>query len=397
MVLYYKFQKINITEVKKLKRIISITILVIILLTILPISINIGISSSNINNICERNEKDINENRYYLFPYRNLLLPEDEGPHYNRLLPMREWWYYNVVFDKQNTDLNNWSAMISFNHLCKTFDKPDMLFVSLYDDNNNTYGGMINRENGVMKATGPGVNISYENSWVKGQYPFWHLYVEDKDADIEHDIIIELNFEALSLPYWVWMNTGHGSTNSPIGYYSINHCNVYGKISIDGIEYTVNGTGYHDHTWALFMLGGSSVVWDWFTIHFDNGLHAFIWQIIPISKLDFPLSNLGFGWITDGEKFSDFKLFKLEYVELSNTSIPGVSRPRFFRLSSYFFGSQLQLNLQTKNMHEYLWGDFPFINVALWEGSCIAEGSLSTNVGLIELKGTGIAEILRIL
>jgi hypothetical protein len=47
------------------------------------------------------------------------------------------------------------------------------------------------------------------------------------------------------------------------------------------------------------------------------------------------------------------------------------------------------------NMHEYLWGELPFINVALWEGSCIAVGSISTNVGIIELKGTGIAEILR--
>ena len=48
-------------------------------------------------------------------------------------------------------------------------------------------------------------------------------------------------------------------------------------------------------------------------------------------------------------------------------------------------------------MHEYLWGEFPFIDVALWEGSCSAVGLISTNDGVIELKGTGIAEILRII
>jgi predicted secreted hydrolase len=371
-----------------LNKLITLIISLILLLSIQSVIQCIGVSNNKI---------DIKQNPSNFIPYRNKLKPNDEGPHYNRLLPMREWWYYNVVFDKTNTDLKNWSAMISFNHLCKTFDDPDMLFISLYDNNNETYGGMINKKDRTMQAEGPGVNVSYENSWVRGQYPSWKVYVEDNNADENHDIIIELNFEALSLPYWVWMNTGHGSTNSPIGYYSINHCYVYGKIWIDGIIYNVNGTGYHDHTWALFMLGGSSVVWDWFTIHFDNGLHAFIWQIIPISKFDIPLSNLGFGWITDGEKFTNFKLFRLEYIELSNTSIPGFSRPKLFRLSSYFFGAKLQLNLQTKNMHEYLWGEIPFVKIALWEGSCSAVGSISTNLGLVELKGTGIAEILRII
>jgi predicted secreted hydrolase len=310
---------------------------------------------------------------------------------------MREWWYFNVHFDKTDSELRNWSAMVSFNHLCRSFEEPDMLFITLYDDKNHTYGGMLNREDGALIATGPGVHLKYETSWVEGSYPFWLVHVEDLEADSQHEIILDLEFKAEVLPYWVWTNTGLGLSKSPLGYYSINYCDVRGTISLDGVKYSINGTGYHDHTWALLMIGGSSTVWDWFSIHFDNGLHAFIWQINPVTKLNKFTMKPGFGWITDGKNYSDFKAFTLKYVELIDTSIPEYHRPKIFELKSNFFNSKITLTIETDNIHEYLWGELPIIDIALWEGSCKVNGFISINDESEEISGIGIAEILRII
>lgn len=327
---------------------------------------------------------------------RHTLQPEDEGPHFHRYLPVREWWYFNVVFDKPDSELQNWSAMISFNRLCKMFEQPDMLFITLYDDANKTYGGVTNGERGTLQAIGPGVNVSFEDSYAKGNYPLWYVHTDENYMNQHHRIIIDLYFKAEALPYWVWGNTGQGLSKSPFGYYSINSCEVWGSIVLDGKNYTVHGTGYHDHTWALLMIGGSSLVWDWFSIHFTNGLHGFIWQIFPGTLGRYFSIRPGFGWITDGQNYTDFKVFTLEYLESIETSIPGIKRPQLFKVSSEMFESTLTLQLQTGNMHEYLWGDPPFFEVGLWEGPCFVTGTLSHDDTLQDLSGIGIAEILRI-
>ena len=109
------------------------------------------------------------------FPRSHEATPVDEGPHFHRFLSMREWWYFNVHFDNPESELRNWSAMISFNYMSKSFDEPDILFITLYDDGNKTYGGMVNKERGVLVAKGLGVNVTFENSWARGLYPFWQL------------------------------------------------------------------------------------------------------------------------------------------------------------------------------------------------------------------------------
>ena len=330
-------------------------------------------------------------------PWKKTLQPLDEGPHFHRLLPVREWWYFNVVFDKPDSGLRNWSVMVSFNYMSKSFDDPDILFVTLYDDRGRTYGGMSTRQRGVLQATGPGVDVKFENSWVKGVYPQWNLHIEDGDADLEHEIILDFSFEAECSPYWVIMNTGHGCSLSPMGYYSINHCDVTGSLMLDGECYEIHGSGYHDHTWALYMIGGASFFWDWFSVHFDNGLHAFIWQIIPLGKEEARSISPGFCWITDGRNFTDIRFFTMNHLEFENTSIPGFKRPKLFHVVSVFLGGEIDLYLETKTMHEYLWGDIPVIDIALWEGSCVVTGTIRIDDEVFDIEGLGVSEILRII
>jgi predicted secreted hydrolase len=347
--------------------------------------------------IREINREDLKSAKPLSRPKRHALEPEDEGPHFHRLLQMREWWYFNVIFDKPDSELKNWSAMISFNHQSKPFRKPDILFITLYDDTDKTYGGMINRERGALQATGPGVNVTFEDSWVKGRYPSWHLYAEDDEADENHEIIFNLSFEAETLPYWVLMNTGRGVSWSLLGYYSINSCDVKGKVTMDGRTYKVHGTGYHDHTWVPFIIGEASYFWDWFSVHFDNGLHAFIWNIIPLNACNSKSFNPTFCWITDGQNFTDVEIFITEYLEFENTSFPHFKRPKLFHISSNLSDLKIDLYLKTKNMHEYLWGEITLIDIGLWEGTAAVHGTLTIGDNTMEVKGSAISEILRII
>lgn len=330
-------------------------------------------------------------------PFKNDLKPGDEGAHFIRYIPVIEWWYFNVVFNKENSDLRDWSAMISFNHGSNTLEKPDILFITLYDDENKTYGGMINKDRNTLQAIRYGMNITFENSWVTGIYPQWYLHVEDEDADLDHEIIMDLYFKAKSLPYWVGMNTGHGSPRSLIGYYSINHCEVSGYITIDGKVYRVFGTGYHDHTWAPYFKIASGF-WDWFSIHFDNGLHAFIWILNPIGKNSLISITPRFCWITDGQNFTDIKFFKMEYLEFENTSIPGFIRPKKYHISSSSSFPKIDLYLETKNIHEYLWQRVSTSSITgMWEGTCSVNGTMIINSNVSDITGSAIAEIIRII
>ncbi|MBN2603511.1 MAG: hypothetical protein JXA91_05225 [Candidatus Thermoplasmatota archaeon] len=325
---------------------------------------------------------------------KKILTPVDEGPHFHRVLPMREWWYFNVIFDRLDSELRNWSAMISFNYMSKSFDKPDILFVTLYDDENNTYGGMINKKRGALKATGIGLNVTFGDSWAKGSYPSWVLHIEDKEADEVHEIIFDLYFEAECFPYWLGMNTGRNFPKSPLGYYSVISCDVKGNISIDGVNYVIHGTGYHDHAWILYIIGRASYMWDWFSVHFDNGMHAFVWQIIPRSK-EVTLWLPGFCWFTDGKNSSNLKFFEMKYLEFENTSIPYLKRPKIFLIKTSTLDTKIDLIFETKNMHEYLWEQSSGFNVGLWEGSCNVKGQIKLDNYFSEVRGFAISEILR--
>ena len=223
------------------------------------------------------------------------------------------------------------------------------------------------------------------------------------DADITSYVmnetkfrVFDLSFRAECSPYWVLMNTGHGNPRSPFGYYSINHCDVRGSIILDNISYEVHGTGYHDHTWALYMVGGASFFWDWFSVHFDNGLHAFIWQLFPLPSGASRSSGLCFCWITDGTNFSDLNFFEMKYLDFADTSIKNYTRPKVFHITSNVMDMEIDLLVETKNMHEYLWDELPFFSVGLWEGSCLVTGTVIMPNGVHEITGLGIAEIFRI-
>ena len=64
--------------------------------------------------------------------------------------------------------------MVSFNQMGLI----DILFCTLFEGNETTYGGKATRWKGAMNASRSNVNVTFLNSSVKGKYPEWNIYAE---------------------------------------------------------------------------------------------------------------------------------------------------------------------------------------------------------------------------
>jgi len=211
--------------------------------------------------------------------------PEDEGLHYDKVSVCREWWYYSAVLS-QDSQLAGWTISISFNHMARSdlvgTSKPDMLVATLHGPDGEQYGGLINKERGLgiinqptLQARTPGVGITYEDSWVEGDAPEWFVHVEDNDIDKDHTIIIDLRFFAPNDPIWTIGDRAFEKSKSNLASYVFLGCNVTGNVLIDGIEYSVQGKGFHEHSWSPnIVTKGLIKGWDWSYIALDNG-----WEI----------------------------------------------------------------------------------------------------------------------
>jgi predicted secreted hydrolase len=223
--------------------------------------------------------------------YMRSLTPEDEGDHFNLKLIgeefFREWWYYTAIFDNE-CDLPEWSITISFNHMARNdlfISKPDMLFILLHSPDGKEYGGIIERERPVLgilnepslqaASSRDGFKISFENSYVKGKFPNWHIHIEGEKIDNEIKLVIDLQFFAPSDPYWLHFNRPIGKSKGRMASYVFLGCEVTGMIIFDNLPFTVDGIGHHEHTWSSGILTKSLMKgWDWCNMKLNNG-----WQI----------------------------------------------------------------------------------------------------------------------
>jgi hypothetical protein len=265
---------------------------------------------------------------------RNVLKGNDEGPHQNMIFKMKEWWYYNVYLNDENSELKNWFILMSI----QLYPEFCGLKLELYDDENKSYGGDHVIYGDDANAYGPGVNIFFNNSFESGRYPNWHVYGEYTQQD-KLEIIVNLTFKANSLPMWLVKNTGNNRSNSFFGYYCVMNCSAYGSISLNGTIYNVSGLGYHDHTWAPINTQINLLnIWDWLCIHFDNGWDMFVGKIY--SEKRYLLSKFGPGslcFTTSGVKFSEINYFLIEFNETNNSSIPGIEFPTKVHIKAFFF------------------------------------------------------------
>lgn len=321
---------------------------------------------------------------------RHVLEPEDEGPH---PASRREWWYFNVFFNQPGTQLENYSMIISFNKMSLNdlrFVKRDNLFVILYDDDGgNQDFSSLDNVRGTLQANGPGVDVVFKDSWARGSYPEWDVYVVDNEKGFE----AKLNFVADFLPTWVLGR----SSNLPragnfAGNYYIARCIVTGTVKLDGVEYEVAGTGYHDHLWETLTRRFVTRGWDWYNIHFDNGWEIYLSQFY----YRLPLNRAAPALIIspDNRNMVEFNKFTITHVETASPEgNPLMKYPLKVRVEAQRDDMKLVLDIEHVNICDIVWR---FARIGMFEGPVSVSGTFSWAGYTVDLEGYGMGEITRV-
>jgi len=393
--------------------------LIVLAVIILFFTINLAEIVSNgqaIDNELDIKKFNNNPKKLSLLSPRYILGEKDEGLHQNNIFKMQEWWYYNVYFNDNESELKNWSIVISFS----VYSNGCGLKLGIYNDENKSYNYKKTLNRNSFKYNAPGVNCSFNNSsYVIGRYPKWKIYAEF-NASNNNIISINLTFEANSLPMWILKNTGHNRSNSYFGYYCIMNCNAYGDIFLNNTTYNVSGIGYHDHTWAPLDLNKPKFKtsikqikikkskfldiyksWDWLCIHFENGWDMFIGKIYSEKRNIFSKFTPGaLCFSPNGKKLYEQHFFLLEYTEKINSSIPNIEIPTKIHIKALFLNTLgynllkgpilLDFYYEAKNIQEGLHGNPPYWGIFQSQGKIY--GTAKSLGKTINLNGWAIAE-----
>lgn len=341
---------------------------------------------------------------------------EDEGPHYNKILVNREWWYYTAIL---NEGLPEWTISISFNHMSRNdlfFEKPDILVVTLNGPNGEKYGSITDRERpvlGLLKdpalqatSSNKGFKVSFEDSYVEGKAPNWHIHIEGNYIDSKHDIEMDLQYFAPSNPLWIFSNRLIDKSEGKIASYVFIGCEVSGVIKIDGLTYKINGIGHHEHTWASGIITKTLIRgWDWCHMKMDNGWEIYYsnYYLLPQTKstktsIINPLSTL-FITTNQGETFT-----KLEDVEINilesdkvlfflnlpkETKVKGKTSSAQLLLRTY--NINLELDIKADNVYQKVWKRLSNVGMSIGRATIIGKISWSDDDGkhIVDLNGLG--------
>ena len=348
--------------------------------------------------------------------YMRAVSPEDEGVHFDKLRISREWWYFNAVFDEES-DLNGWTVAISFNHMARSdllgTLKPDLLVVTLHGPNGEAYGGMINKKRGfgilnspTLEATSPGVSVTYEDSWAEGKAPEWHVHAEDNEIDKDHEIIIDLDYFTTSEPLWTMGERAFDKSKSNIASYMFIGCNVTGVISIDGIEYYVRGSGYHEHSWSpRIVTRGSINGWDWCHMTLDNGWNIYFNSYYPtpqtITRKTSRINPFGTLVITTdhGRTLTQLNNIEPKIVKSDTKVFPFVTIPSEIRVTAKPsilqpllkpYDIQLDINIVADNTYEKVWKFPTYVGMKVGRSTITGTMQWSDDDGDHEIEVNGI-------
>lgn len=357
-----------------------------------------------------------------ILPFRQVIGSNDEGSHDRENSTHQEWWYFIAFFNSNDSELKNWSMMVSFNQMALI----DILFCAVFEDGTNrSYGGTSTTWTGTLTAAKSGVNVSFLNSTVKGRYPRWVIDARYNESQ-DDAVVVNVTYTAQSLPLWLFMNLGYNRSRSHLGHYCIITSDVQGTVTINKTTYMVHGVGYHEHSWGnvkqkppaslcSFTERQQAIrgdiplwqvlldAWDWTSIFLENGWNIFVAKICqqsPISRV-FP----GSLWVTpDGENITECRYFDFEYLETINTSIPTIQIPTKIHINAFFVRVflrnpseglvRLDLTIEVVNRGEYTWHD-PEVSFGVWECPCTVEGTLSWGIHHVKLQGHAMLEITR--
>ena len=168
-------------------------------------------------------------------------------------------------------------------------------------------------------------------------------------------------------------------------YYSYPRMPTAGTLTLDGVEYSVEGTSWHDHQWGEFYLVGSPAGWQWFALTLDNGAAL----KITLARDTSGQPTLEYATLQDGDgRVTHIGADGIVLEELGSWTSPqtGAVYPSGWRASI----AELDLELELRPLLEDQENDGVLPRAAIyWEGQLEVMGSM----GGAPVAGQGYGEL----
>jgi hypothetical protein len=169
---------------------------------------------------------------------------EDEKSHPSSSI---EWWCAETFFTTIENN-KNWSLKAVITQWPK--EKKSKCNITIFDKNSDKqYICLSYNPTQNLCSDKNGFNIKYENSYIKGAFPNYEMFFEDKKNDIE----IHIKYQANVSPHWIAQEITNGNIPMGLGFYKygfIPKCEISGKMIIKDQTFTIKGIGYFEHVWG---------------------------------------------------------------------------------------------------------------------------------------------------
>ncbi len=250
---------------------------------------------------------------------------------------IREWWNVDAFIKADK----NYSITASFEYEKET-DAANLFFTIFDWDEKIVYDlGSYGDNISALQCEGKySVNLTYEKSWMRGNYPSYKVHFENKDIVVEMELIAE------SEAKFVVEEEG-GILPMGLGYYRylfIPKCKAIGWIFIDGEIKNFEGVAYYEHVWgnwsyhnplkgatispyinlarwwwenknisfnSLTLSSNNPFGYDWAWISFENGWSIF-YGVVPFWIEEIPF---GVMYLYNGDKILEFGSINYEYLD----------------------------------------------------------------------------------
>ncbi len=192
---------------------------------------------------------------------RNIVLPEDEGTHENRL----EWWYYNGHLTTETDEMFGYHFVI----FQQRIGNGSPVYFAQFTITDASGGRHIERANVITTDAGDNGDHTL-NLDMNG----WSLRISEGVHEIRTSERIEDVLVLRSVPYTPPMIHHEDGWFAYLGwtyYYSWPRMRTEGELTIEGRTYKVTGETWFDHQWGDFFVVGNPAGWEWFAMQLDDG------------------------------------------------------------------------------------------------------------------------------
>jgi len=341
------------------------------------------------------------ENKKSANPWR----PEDEREHFPSTL---EWWCAEAFF-KTVEDDKQWSLKTNFTEWNEKSGVGSVYHSTIFDQSSKKiYPYYSRNEKEKLKSADNSFEIQYDDSVIKGLYPSYSIFINDKKNNIQ----VDAEYKAKSLPHWIAQEVTNGWLPLGLGLYRygfIPKGDITGKMTINDKTHTIKGEGYIEHVWGdfnyynpmaqikeikktigvytkligwwahnykpkfpnslIFSTENNPYGYDWAWALFDNG-----WTLYYGNFLFWLMKGPVAGTIIlskDGEKYEEIGNARFRYLEMKKGKKYDFKYPSEFEFTAENGKQKLFLKLKmTSDTREYI-ARFP--SGKYWRGFVICE------------------------